>query len=257
MPPPLPAKQRTSNLFVFDDRNHSDLSGQSTPTNTPSPNHTALTGAINDVSDSSSSVADPAPSTGQLHVGNDNKTTTVDSRLSYYDNFNAVSAREGGSAGINDLTARIKKLTSNIDLQGCSSSSHAGVDAIDASLPPPLPTKRTTRNQDIILRSRVTSKYENMNDGNTTVSAISSHALATKSRHTISGVMTSGAVTTGTGVTSGVVTSAATGVMRSSRSLTSPGFRTVTLSSSCTTTMQVCIRFWTLTLISLFFKWPF
>ena len=237
VPPPLPAKQRTSNLFVFDASNHSDLSGQSTPTNMPSPNHSALTGTINDASNSSSSVAaDSAPSAGQSNVGNDNKTAT-DSRLSYYDNFNAVSARDG-SAGIHDLTARIKKLTSNIDLQGCSS--HPGVDATDASLPPPLPTKRTTRNQDIMLRSRVTSKYENMND-NATVSAVSSHALATENRHTISGVMTSGVATTGTGVTSGVVTSAPTGMMRPSRSLTSPGFRTVMLSSSCTTTMQVTL----------------
>ncbi|KAI0209274.1 Rap guanine nucleotide exchange factor 1 [Lamellibrachia satsuma] len=226
VPPPLPAKQRSANVFVFDTNSHSDLSGQSTPTNVSSPHHSALV--------ATSTSADTAPSDG-LQISTNHRSvtkTTMDSRYSQYDNFNAVSLR-GGGAGIHDLTARIEKLTSDIDLHGRSST---GVDVTDLALsPPPLPTKRTSRNQEkgMVPRSRVTSAYDNMDDavGTATHSVArttqSSPALA-NSRHV-------------TSATSGVMTSASTGVMRSSRSLTSPGFRTVLLSSSCTTTMQVTV----------------
>lgn len=226
MPPPLPAKQRSANVFVFDTNSHSDLSGQSTPTNMSSPHHSALV--------ATSTSADTAPSDG-LQISTNHRSvtkTTMDSRYSQYDNFNAVSLR-GGGAGIHDLTARIEKLTSDIDLHGRRST---GVDVADSALsPPPLPTKRTSRNQEkgMVPRSRITSAYDNMDDAvapathSVARTTQSSPALA-NSRHV-------------TSATSGVMTSASTGVMRSSRSLTSPGFRTVLLSSSCTTTMQVTV----------------
>ena len=213
VPPPLPAKQRTSsNVFVFDTNSHSDLSGQSTPTNMSSPHHSVSLTTTND------STSETAPPGDQLeNRASTGSRTTTDSRYSHYDNFDTTNLGDAG-AGIHDLTARIERLTSDIDLHKRVT---AGDDMTDSTSPPPLPAKKAPRlpEKAVAPRSRVTSEYDNA-DSTVARTTQSSPALV---------------------ITRNMSSGASAAVMRSSHSLTSPGFRTVLLSSSCTTTMQVTV----------------